>query len=210
MIAPTWGCAFKSSRQDPTGLGVLTEAVLGCAGGDILFLGTYFPRPPNQGTGPALISNKLWCKLQLWMQRHNIPDNPAQYLTDLIALKTLRHCSRTGAYFTSITIVGGDFNATWADHHGPLKCLGGWASAASLLSPIAQASSKGPDPLFSHYQGTTPKSLIDHLLISASYQGQIVYAAVGCGAFFVSISDHRPALLGLLLHNGQPSMSLGR
>ena len=46
LVAPTWGCSLKSSRKDPTGLGVLTEAVLGCAGADILLLGTYFPSHP--------------------------------------------------------------------------------------------------------------------------------------------------------------------
>ena len=35
-------------------------------------------------------------------------------------------------------------------------------------------------------------------------------AGVGCGAFFGSISDHRPVLLGLALHNGHPSLSLGK
>ena len=48
----------------------------------------------------------------------------------------------------------------WSDNHGPLKSLGGWASAASLLSPVAQASLDGPDPLYSYYHGTTPKSMI--------------------------------------------------
>ena len=33
---------------------------------------------------------------------------------------------------------------------------------------------------------------------------------MGCGAFFGSISDHRPVLLGLALHNGHPSLSLGK
>ena len=136
-------------------------------------------------------------------------DSPSQYLADLIALKTLRHCSRNSSNTTPIAIVAGDFNATWSDHHGPLKALGGWASAASLLSPVAQASSDGPEPLYSYYHGTTPKSLIDHILLSSSCQGHITFAGVGCGAFFGSISDHRPVLLGLRLHNGCPSMSLG-
>ena len=129
---------------------------------------------------------------------------------DLITLKTIRHCSRGSPSTTPIAIVGGDFNATWADHHGPLKSLGGWASAASLLSPIAQASSEGPSPLFSYYHGVTPTSLIDHILLSSSCQGQIAFAGVGCGALFGSISDHRPVLLGLCLNNGTPSLHLGR
>ena len=179
LIGPTWGSAFKSSRKDPTGLGVLTEAVLGCTGGDILLLGTYFPCPPNTGTGETPASNKLWNKLQQWLHQQNIMDGPTQYLADLIALKTIRHCSKGPANTAPIAIVGGDFNATWADHHGPLKALGGWASAASLLSPIAQASEDGPEQLYSYYQGTTPKSLIDHLLLSASCQGNITHAGVG-------------------------------
>ena len=209
LIAPSWGSALKSSRKDPTGLGVLTEAVLGCAGGDILLLGSYFPCPPNPGPGTTTTSHKLWDKLQQWLHQHHIMDSPSQYLADLIALKTLRHCSRNSSNTTPIAIVAGDFNATWSDHHGPLKALGGWASAASLLSPVAQASSDGPEPLYSYYHGTTPKSLIDHILLSSSCQGHITFAGVGCGAFFGSISDHRPVLLGLRLHNGCPSMSLG-
>ena len=184
--------------------------MLGCAGGDILLLGTYFPCPPTQGTDPSPTSNKLWDKLQQWLHKHHITASPAQYLVDLITLKTIRHCSRCSATSTPIVIVGGDFNATWTDHLGPLKGLGGWASAASLLSPITQASVDGPAPLFSYYHGVTPKSLIDHLLLSSSCQGHIAYAGVGCGSFFSSISDHRPVLLGLQLRNGQPSMSLGR
>ena len=210
LIGPRWGCALKSSHKDTTGLGVLTEAVLGCAGGDILLLGTYFPCPSPVGTLAPAFSNKLWDKLQQWLHQHHIPDSPVQYLKDLVALKTLRHCSRSTANTAPIAIVGGDFNATWSDHLGPLKALGGWASAASLLSPIAQASTDGPEPLFSYYQGATPKSLIDHILLSSSCQGHIAYAGVGCGSFFSSISDHRPVILGLHLHNSQPSMSLGR
>ena len=192
LIGPTWGCALKSSHKDPTGLGVLTEAVLGCAGGDILLLGTYFPCPPAQGADPPATSNKLWDKLQQWLHKNHITDSPSQYLADLITLTTIRHCSRRTATTTPIAIVGGDFNATWSDHLGPLKGLGGWASAASLLSPITQASVDGPEPLFSYYHGVTPKSLIDHLLLSSSCQGHIAYAGVGCGSFFSSISDHRP------------------
>ena len=209
LIGPTWGCALKSSHKDPTGLGVLTEAVLGCTGGDILLLGAYFPCPPSQGTETPATSNKLWDKLQQWLHKNHITDSPSQYLADLITLKTIRHCSRRTATTTPIAIVGGDFNATWADHLGPLKALGGWASAATLLSPITQASVDGPEPLYSYYHGVTPKSLIDHLLLSSSCQGHIAYAGVGCGAFFSSISDHRPVLLGLQLHNGHPSMRLG-
>ena len=209
LIGPAWGSALKSSHKDPTGLGVLTEVVLGCTGGDILLMGTYFPCPHPQRTDPPASSNKLWDKLQQWLHKNHIADSPSQYLADLITLKSLRHCSRGSATTTPIVIVGGDFNATWSDHLGPLKGLGGWASAASLLSPIAQASADGPDPLFSYYQGVTPKSLIDHLLLSSSCQGHIAYAGVGCGAFFSSISDHRPVLLGLHLHNGQPALRLG-
>ena len=97
-------------------------------------------------------------------------DCPSQYLSDLITLKTIRHCSRGHNTTTPIAVVGGDFNATWSDNHGPLKSLGGWASAASLLSPVAQASLDGPDPLYSFYQGTTPKSLIDHLLLPGTHR----------------------------------------
>ena len=210
LIAPSWGCALKTAHNDPTGLGVLTEAVLGCAGGDILLMGVYFPCPPQASIGPAATGNRLWDKLQQWLHRHHIADNPSQHLADLIALKTLRHCSRGTPTTAPIAIVGGDFNATWADHHGPLKCLGGWASAASLLSPVAQASSEGPTPLYSYYHGFNPTSLIDHILLSASCQGHIAYAGVGCGALFSSISDHRPVLLGLCLHNGLPSLEPGR
>ena len=128
----------------------------------------------------------------------------------MIALKPLRHCSRSSPYVSPIAIVAGDFNATWSDHHGPLKALGGWASAASLLSPVAQASRDGPDPLYSYYHGSTSKSLIDHILLSSSCQGQISFSGVGCGAFFGSISDYQLVLLGLCLHNGCPSMSLGK
>ena len=210
LIGPRWGCALKSSHKDPTGLGVLTEAVLGCAGGDILLLGTYFPCPPTSGSDPQAPSNKLWDKIQQWLHRNHITDSPVQYLKDLITLKTLRHSSRSSANSAPISIVGGDFNSAWSDHSGPLKAMGGWASAASLLSPIAQASTDGPEPLFSFYQGVTPKSLIDHLLLSSTCQGHIAFAGVGCGSFFSSISDHRPVLLGLHLHNSQPSMLLGR
>ena len=77
-------------------------------------------------------------------------------------------------------------------------------------SALAQASSEGPSPLFSYHHGVNPTSLIDHILLSSSCQGQIAFAGVGCGAFFSSISDHRPVLLGLHLHNASPSMRLGR
>ena len=116
------------------------------------------PLPPSSGSGVAVASNKLWNKLQQWLHKQHIRDCPSQNLSDLITLKTIRHCSRGPSNTSPIAIVGGDFNATWADHHGPLTALGGWASAASLVSPVAQASIEGPDPLFSYYHGPTPKS----------------------------------------------------
>ena len=125
--------------------------MLGCAGGDILLLGTYFPCPPNPGSDPQAPSNKLWDKLQQWLHRNHITDSPVQYLKDLITLKTLRHSSRSTANSAPISIVGGDFNSSWSDHLGPLKAMGGWASAASLLSPIAQASTDDPEPLHSFF-----------------------------------------------------------
>ena len=70
--------------------------------------------------------------------------------------QNLRYCSGGPPNSSPIAIVVGDLNETWADHLGPLKSLGGWASAASLLSPIAQASNEGPEPLFSYYHGTVP------------------------------------------------------
>ena len=42
--------------------------------------------------------------------------------------------------------------------------------------------------LFSYYHGVNPTSLIDHILLAASCQGQIAYAGAGCGALFGSIS----------------------
>ena len=131
--------------------------------------------------------------MQQWLHKNHITDSPSQYLADLITLKTIRHCSRRTATTTPLAIVGGDFNATWSDHLGPLKGIG---------------QSHGPEPLFSYYHRVTPKSLIDHLLLSSSCQGHIAYAGVGCDAFFSSISDHRSVLIGLQLHNGHPSMSL--
>ena len=114
LIGPQWGCALKSSHKDPSGLGVLTEAVLRCAGGDILLLGTYFPCPPAMGSNAPAVSNKLWDKLQQWLHQHHIQDSPVQYLKNLVSLKTLPHCSRGVANTAHIAIVGGDFNATWS------------------------------------------------------------------------------------------------
>ena len=100
LVAPTWGCALKSSRKDPTGLGVLTEAVLGCAGGDILLLGTYFPCPPASGSGAAVASNKLWNKLQQWLHQQHIMDCPSFFLGGNLNLRITVHKSMQRIQYT--------------------------------------------------------------------------------------------------------------
>ena len=54
----------------------------------------------------------------------------------------------------------------------------------------------------SHPHWGTPKSLIDHILLSQPSQGDLSRAGVLTGSFFGSISDHRPVLLGLRLWEG--------
>ena len=40
LITPRWGGSIREAHADPTGLGILTEVVLGARGGDIQILGT--------------------------------------------------------------------------------------------------------------------------------------------------------------------------
>ncbi|OXE35754.1 MAG: hypothetical protein CGW95_11955, partial [Phenylobacterium zucineum] len=68
-------------------------------------------------------------------------------------------------------------------------------------------SQAAPNPLYSYYHGGTPKSLIDHILLSQGASGHITKAGVSTGSFFGSISDHRPLLLGLSLRGALPGRS---
>ena len=77
LINPKWGRMVRSSRMDPTGLGILTEVTLGASGGDILILGTYFPCPSGSCSGH---SNKLWDKVQAWLGSQGRSQSPQSYL----------------------------------------------------------------------------------------------------------------------------------
>ena len=200
LINPKWGRMVRSSRMDPTGLGILTEVTLGASGGDILILGTYFPCPSGSCSGH---SNKLWDKVQAWLGSQGRSQSPQSYLQAQLQDRVLRHLGRgatSGAARRNIALIGGDFNSSWSGHTGPLRGLGGWAAASSLLSPVASLAAT--HPICSYFQGGTPKSLIDHILLSQPSQGDITRAGVLTGSFFGSISDHRPVLLGLRLWEG--------
>ena len=137
LITPRWGGAVRYAHADPTGLGILTEVILGASGGDIQLLGTYFPCPTTTGTGQ---SNRLWDKTQAWLGTQSIHKSPQAYLQDTIQTRVLRHLGRgtdTSPARRNVALVGGDFNSTWEGHHGPLRGLGGWAAQSSLLSPVA-------------------------------------------------------------------------
>ena len=197
LITPRWGGAVRSAHADPTGLGIITEVILGATGGDIQLLGTYFPCPATPGTGQ---SNRLWDKTQAWLGAQGIHKSPQAYLQDTIQGRVLRHLGRgsdTTPARRNVALVGGDFNSTWEGHHGPLRGLGGWAAQSSLLSPVAALAP--PAPLCSYYMGGTPKSLIDHILLTQPCQGSITRAGLYTGSFFGSLSDHRPIVLGLKL-----------
>ena len=197
LITPRWGGAVRSAHADPTGLGVLTEVILGAAGGDIQLLGTYFPCPTTAGTGH---SKELWDKTQAWLGSQGINKSPQAYLQDTIQGRVLRHLGR-GATSSpprrNVALVGGDFNCTWEGHHGPLRGLGSWAAQSSLLSPVAALDT--PEPIHSYYMGGAPKSLVDHILLTQPCQGRILRAGLYDGSFFGSLTDHRPIILGLKL-----------
>ena len=197
LVSPRWGGSIRTSRPDPTGLGILTEFVIGTTGGDIQIMGTYFPCPSAQTVGPT---NRLWDKTQAWLGEQHIAESPTQYLQRQIQTRALRHLSKAASGDTpqrNISLIGGDFNATWDGHHGPLRGLGHWAATSSLLSPLAALTST--TPMASYYQGGAPKSLIDHILLTQPCQGLIVRGGILTGSYFSSISDHRPVLLGLTL-----------
>ena len=197
LITPRWGGAVRYAHADPTGLGILTEVILGASGGDIQLLGTYFPCPTTTGTG---LSNRLWDKTQAWLGTQGIHKSPQAYLQDTIQQRVLRHLGRgsdTSTARRNVALVGGDFNSTWEGHHGPLRGLGGWAAQSSLLSPVAALDT--PEPLCSYYMGGTPKSLIDHILLTQPCQASLTRVGLLNGSFFGSISDHRPIVLGLKL-----------
>ena len=161
-------------------------------------LGVYAPCPSNQCQATG---SRLWDKTQSWLHSQGITLSPTAYLRDQIQTRTLRHQGRGSLAVPprhNIAIVAGDFNAEWAGRHGPLPALGSWASAASLISPIASLST-AVTPLHSYYQGGTPKSLIDHILLSQASHGLVSTAGVYAGSFFGSVSDHRPVTLALHL-----------
>ena len=76
-----------------------------------------------------------------------------------------------------------------------------------LLSPLPDSRAGFPLPLCTFFQGGTPKSLIEHLLVSQPCRGEITRAGVLTGSFFGSVSDHRPVLLGLRLCSSFPSLN---
>ena len=197
MVSPRLGGSIRTSHPDPTGLGILTEFVIGTQGGDIQIMGTYFPCPSTHTVGPT---NRLWDKTQAWLGGRHIAESLQQYLQRQIQTRSLRHLSTaaTGdSPLRNISLIGGDFNATWDGHHGPLRGLGHWAATSSLLSPLAALTST--TPMASFYQGGAPKSLIDHILLTQPCQGRIARGGILTGSYFSNISDHRPVLLGLTL-----------
>ena len=141
MVSPRWGGSIRTFRPDPSGLGVLTEFVIGTQRGDIQVMGTYFPCPCAQSAGPT---NRLWDKTQAWLGGQNIAE---QYLPRQIQTRTLRHLSKVASDDIPqriISLIGGDFNATWDGHHGPPqghRPLGG-----NQLPPVTPGSAHLHDP----------------------------------------------------------------
>ena len=66
---------------------------------------------------------RLHSKLQQWLHHLNITFSPMDYLRGLIrgrVLRNLGHCSDTPH---PMTLVLGDFNASWDNQHRPQKGL---------------------------------------------------------------------------------------
>ena len=91
LITPRWGGSVLTAHADPTGLGILTEVILGAHGGDIQVLGTYFPCPCTAGTGHT---NRLWDKAQAWLGGQGINQSPQAYLQTTIQGQVLCHLGR--------------------------------------------------------------------------------------------------------------------
>jgi len=141
----------------------------------------------------------IWNKLQQWLHRMNLQLSPLDYIRGVIHGRVTRHLSALSESSRSpISIVAGDFNASWDGRHGPHRGLANWARSAGLVNPGTSLTSDSSPPV-TFYSGLRPVGAIDHVLLSGSCPGTITQAAIADSSFWSSISDHRPPLLGLRL-----------
>ena len=135
---------------------------------------------------------------------------PMDYLRGLVRGRVLRHLSHiTDKAPHPISVVLGDFNASWNGLSGPHKGLPSWAATTGLLNPFSYVAHTSPRTFASFYSGLRPVGLIDNFFLSQSYPGLVSLTALDDGSFWSTISDHRPILLGLSLSAFQ-ARRLGR
>ena len=195
LLTPRWATRCIRVIEDPTHLGVLFGVLLSGLQGPIQILGTYWPCPPPSATDDHM---GLHSKLQQWLHRLHINMAPMDYLRGLVRGRVLRHLSHiTDTAPHPISLVLGDFNASWNGLSGPHKGLSSWAATTGLLNPFAYAAHISPFSVASFYSGLRPVGLIDHIFLSQSYPGLVSLTALDDGSFWSTISDHRPILLGL-------------
>ena len=208
LLSPHWATRVIRVIDDPTHLGVMFGVLLSGPAGPIQILGVYWPCPPPS-TGELHMG--LHSKLQQWLHRMTISLAPMDYLRGLIRGRVLRHLGHsTDVAPHPMSLVLGDFNASWDNRHGPHKGLGVWAGSCGLINPFSYVAHMILYPLASFYAGLRPVGLIDHGLISHSFMGLVTLSALDDGSFWSTVSDHRPILLGLSLtgashrHLGHP------
>ena len=197
LISPRWAARVIRVIEDPTHLGVMFGVLLAGPQGPIEILGVYWPCPPPSA---GELHMGLHSKLQQWLHRMAIPMAPMDYLRGLIRGRVLRHLGHsTDSAPHPMSLVLGDFNASWDNRHGPHKGLTPWAGSCGLINPFAYVAHTILYPLASFYAGLRPVRLIDHGLISHSFMGLVTLSALDDGSFWSTVTDHRPILLGLAL-----------
>ena len=207
LLTPRWATRCIRVIDDPTHLGILFGVLLSGAHGPIQILGTYWPCPPASTDADSM---GLHSKFQQWLHRLQIGLAPMDYVRGLVRGRVLRQLGHTSADAPlPITVVLGDFNASWDGQCGPHKGLPSWASSTGLINPFAYVAHTSVASLAFLYSGLRPVGLIDHIFLSHSYPGLVSLSALDDGSIWSTVSDHRPVLLGLT-SPGLQSRRLGR
>ena len=204
IVNKKWGPHVTSFWKDSTGYGILTATMVRSQTQSILILGTYWPHLASSKNHGELYP--LWSKVERWMQQHKEQGSPLAYIQNLISAKTNTHIYNKGKSTGNITILAGDLNSNFKEkgasggcHKGTVK----WAEETGWVNQSHNIASQMTTPLATHCSKNVPDSWIDHILIhETSHRCEQMGVATSEGAFWSTVSDHRPLIADFKIVGG--------
>jgi hypothetical protein len=187
----TWAPNVGTLLPDGSGMGLIAKFKLRTTDeGNFTVIPAYLP--PTKGDQVTIdSSNTALNRLTKWMRGNNVSGKPIEWLTGVIS-KWITVAGERQEY----AIVLGDFNSApqrenrtrYNGANGPLSRLTGMWNMMSTLDHII------PVPYHTFWQGETPVSAVDHILIDPNCRNLIHKVAIDTRASLATMMQHKPIL----------------